>query len=576
MSPTERIFPSQTGRVLRPPVPPVAPTRSRRSQLDRSSLGTAAGTLVSRLTGLARLVVVAYALGGQHLGDAFNLANNTPNMIHDLVLGGVLAATFVPVFVDRLTTRSAAEAEESIAAVISLSFVILVVATVVFELLAPAVIDLYTFGASTAPGERALAVDLLRYFIPQLLCYGAISLWSAVLATRDRFGAVGFAPVWNNVLSIIVLGIFAAVAAGHVSIVEVSRHRGLVALLGIGTTAAVAAQALALVPSMRRAGVRLRFLWRPRDPAIRLIASLSGWTLGFVAANQLAVFVILAMEVHLGAGGVSAYTYAFTFFQLPFGVVAVSIVNVITPDLARSFSRGRLDELGQRFGVGTRQILALVLPATVGYLLLAQPIVSLLIGHGAETPHDAHLTSSTLVMFALGLPSFCVYFLVIRAFQAMQDTRTAFVLYVLENATNILAAVLLYRPLGVRGLALGYSIAYTVAALVALAVLRERLGTIGGRAMLASCVRSLALSLVMAFVVALVAAVLGTGNNVIGFFGLVASVAAGALVYVGGAGLAGTVGAWQTARRQQPPPADSEPEGRGGVGGGRARHSRRH
>ncbi len=456
----------------------------RRGADNRSTLATAAGTAVSRVTGLLRLVMVAYALGGGRLADAFNLANNTPNMIHDLVLGGVLAATFVPVFVDRLARFPAAQAERSIAAVITASLLLLIGATAVFELAAPVIIDLYTLGSAT-PGEHALAVTLLRWFAPQLLCYGVISLISALLATRHRFAAVGLAPVANNLVATGVLAAFAALAGHHPTVAQVNANPHLVVLLGLGTTLGVAVQALCLLPSLRRAGLSLRPVLELRDPAVRTIVQLAGWTLGFVAANQIAVFVVLALEFHTGPGGVSAYTYAYTFFQLPFGVVAVSVVNVATPALARLYSEGRLRELGMRFGLGARQVLALVLPSAVGYLVLARQIVPLVIGHGAERAAQASTTAATLAMFALGLPGFCIFLLAIRAFQAMQDTRTAFVLYVLENGTNILAALLLYRtPLGVRGLALAYSIAYTLAALVALAVLRERLGTIGGRSTL--------------------------------------------------------------------------------------------
>jgi putative peptidoglycan lipid II flippase len=531
-----------------PPSQAVVTTR-RRAEQDRSALATAAGTAVSRITGLLRLVVVAYALGGGRLGDAFNLANNTPNMIHDLVLGGILAATFVPVFVDRLARVSAEQAERSIAAVITASVVLLVVATVVFELAAPAIIDAYTVG-STSPAERALAVTLLRWFAPQLLCYGAISLISALLATRHRFAAVGIAPVANNLVATGVLAAFAAAAGRGASVAGTSAHGSWVVLLGLGTTLGVAVQALCLLPSLYRAHIRLRPVWAPRDPAVRSILQLSGWTLGFVAANQIAVFVVLALEFHTGPGGVSAYTYAYTFFQLPFGVVAVSVVNVATPALARLYSEGRWRALGGRLGVAARQVLALVLPAAVGYLVLARQIVPLVIRHGAEGAGSASTTAATLAMFALGLPGFCIYLLAIRTFQAMQDTRTAFVLYMLENGTNILVALLLYRtPLGVRGLALAYSVAYTLAALAALAVLRERLGTIGGRSTARAMLRSLVLSLLMAAAVAFVASLVGGGDGLLGWAHLIAAVLTGAVVYLGGAGLAAAARAWQTSRR---------------------------
>jgi putative peptidoglycan lipid II flippase len=536
---------------MSPSVPTgVTSTRSRSARLARASFGTGIGTVASRLTGVARLIVLAYAIGGLRLADAFNLANNTPNMIHDLVLGGVLAATFVPVFVERLSTKPEHEANESISAVVSLALVILVAATAVFVLAAPLLITLFTFGKAT-PQEHSVAVELLRMFAPQLLFYGAISLMAAVLATRDRFGAVGVVPVVNNVIGIIVFALFATIAR-HASVDYVEHHQGLVYLLGIGTTLGVAVQAACLVPSMRRAHTHVRFLWRPRDPAVRTIVSLSGWTFGFVIANQLALFIVLALEFHVGPGAVSAYTYAYTFFQFPFAVVATSIINVASPDLARLSTRHEWRRVGQRFGVATKQVLALVLPSMVGYLLLARLAVGLLIEHGQEGSHAANLTSSVLELFALGLPGYCVFFLATRTFQALQDTRTAFVMYVIENGLNVLFAFLLYKPLGVRGLALAYSIAYTVAAVITVVVLRERLGTIGGRAMMRATGRFILLSGVMAFVVAIVLAFIGTGLGAFGWLRLFVAVAAGGVAYVGSAGLAATLSSWQTARRRAP------------------------
>ena len=551
------------------------PARSRRAQLDRASLGTAAGTLLSRLSGLVRLVVLAAALGGAGLANAFNLANNTPNMIHDLVLGGILAATFVPVFVERLATRSPREADESISAVVTLALAVLAAATVLLAIFAPLVVDAYTSGAAAAtPAARDVAVELLRWFAPQVFFYGVVSLVSAVLATRDRFAVVGLVPVLNNLVGIAVFAAFAVVAhhlavGGTVPVSALRHDQGLVTLLGLGTTLGVVVQALALLPSLLRSGARLRLVWRPRDPAVRTIVSLSGWTFGFVVANQVAVFVLLALQYHLGGGAVSAYTYAYQFFVFPFAVVAVSVINVASPDMARAWAAGAPGTMGDRFATATRQTLALILPATVGYLVLARPAMVLLIQHGAESHRATELTAQVLALFSLGLPGFCVFLLATRAFQAMQDTRTAFVCYVLENGLNILVAVLLYHPLGVRGLALSYSIAYTVAALVAVAVLRERLGRVGGRALLVSSARSLVLSLAMAVAVAVVSALLGAGTGIAGWAKLLATVATGGVVYLGGAGAAASLSSWQTSRR-------ARHEGRSQPRGVHARHPRRH
>lgn len=583
MSDPPRSFPTPTRRSPGPSppagrarrAPPGGPGVGRPAQLDRASVFTAAGTLLSRLSGLVRLVVLAGALGGASLATGFNLANNTPNMVHDLVLGGVLAATFVPVFVDRLASRSRDEAVESISAVVTLALVVLVTTSVLLAVLAPQVVGAYTAGAAAAsPPARAVAVELLRWFAPQVFFYGAVSLMSAVLATRDRFAVVGIVPVLNNVVSVGVLVAFAVASrhlavAGTVPIAAVRHDQGLVTLLGLGTTLGVAVQAVALVPSMRRCGIRLRLVWRPGDPAVRTIVALSGWTFGFVAANQVAVFVVLALEYHLGGGSVSAYTYAYQFFVFPFAVVAVSVINVASPDMARSWASGDVTLMGKQFARATRQTLALVLPAAIGYLLLARPAMVLLLQHGAEHHADAELTASVLAMFALGLPGFSVFFLATRAFQAMQDTRTAFVCYALENGTNVLLAFVLYTPLGVRGLALAYSVAYTLAAIVALAVLRERIGRIGGRALLLGAGRAVILSLVMAFAVALASALLGDGTGLVGWAKLVAEVLTGALVYLGGAGAAGSLSAWQTSRR-------TRHGGRSQARGARARSPGRH
>lgn len=514
---------------------------SRRSVLARASMRTAGGTVLSRVTGLARLVMIAAVLGQGHVADAFNLANTTPNIIHDLVLGGVLAATFVPVFIDRLAIHQRKRAEESISSVLTLSVMLLGIATVLFEIAAPWIVDLYTLGGSTQISHQ-LVVTLLRYFAPQLFLYGIISLITAVLATQDRFVAVGFAPIVNNVISIGVLALLAALERQPST--TLSAHPGYVALLGLGTTAGVVFQALVLLPSLRRCGVRIRYRFDPRDAALGQILSLSGWTFGIVATNQIAVFLILALA-YRSAGphgsGVSAYIYAYTFFQFPFGVAAASIVNVATPDLARAWAARDLALVGQRFGVAVRQVLAVILPATVGYLVLARPAVTLFISHGAESASEAQTTASILVMFAIGLPAFCVFFLAVRTFQAMQDTRAAFLCYSVENGVNIVVALAIYKRLGVEGLALSYSVAYGIGVVVALIVLRARLGTIGGRSLAEAATRATALSLLMALVVAAVAAATGTATGIVGWVKLLFAVGAGLAVYFVGAGVAGTL-----------------------------------
>jgi putative peptidoglycan lipid II flippase len=166
--------------------PPMNPPRGRRSSLVGATAGMAVGTALSRVTGVIKLIVLVYAIGDQWFADGYNLANNTPNMIHDIVLGGVLSATFVPVFVDRLSTRKGPEAWRAISAVTTMTITLLAVASVVFWFAVPEIINIYTVANHTAqaPQQRAEAVTLLKWFVPQLAFYGLISLFTALLNAR--------------------------------------------------------------------------------------------------------------------------------------------------------------------------------------------------------------------------------------------------------------------------------------------------------------------------------------------------------------------------------------------------------
>ena len=540
---------------------PAQPVRRADSRAGRArpGLGTATayvavGTLVSRVTGLLRILVAIYALGYSSLSDSFNLANNTPNIVHDLVLGGILTATFVPVFVARLATRPEKEAAESISAVLTLAGVLLVAATLVFFISAPFIIDLYTVG-SHGPAiatERHVATSLLRLFSPQLLAYGAISLITAVLNAARRFSAPAFTPILNNVVAIGILLAFAAIGHTH-SLTQVQHDHHLLLLLGLGTTLGVVLQAVALIPSLLTCGLRVRLRWRPDDPAVREILRLSGWTFGFVVGNQVAVFVVSAVAVSIGAATLTAYTYASTFFQLPFGIVAVSVMTTIAPVLSSRFAKGDTAGFADQFGLGLRRTLAGVIPAVVGYLLLARPAISLISLGAGSTHHSsgAHLTGTMLELLALGLPGFCVYLLAILAFQTMRDTRTPFFLYLLENGLNIALALGLRHTLGGRGLALSLAIAYSVSAVAALIVLRARVGGLGGFVVARYVARTVVCSLVMAFAVALVLAGVGSDQGPGLLERVIAAVIAGVIAYALAAGLAGSFVDWQTSKRRR-------------------------
>jgi putative peptidoglycan lipid II flippase len=460
--------------------------------LRTSATYSAVGTTISRLTGLLRIVALAWALGQSPLADAFNLANVTPNMLYDIVLGGILSATFIPVFIDHLTNRNEEEAFRSISAVLTASAVVLLGTSVLAWLLAPDLITALTAQDTTSHArllgqvvaERAVATTLLRWFVLQVAAYGFFALAGALLNTRRRFVAVAWGPIVNNVVCIGVLIWFGLWTHNGATLSSVSSHRDQLVLLGLGTSMGVILQCLTLLPSLRAARLGLlRWHWDLRDAALRRVLHLSSWTFGFVVANQVAQYVVVVLAgTASGADPVSSYTYAYAFLQMPYGVVAVTIMSVVAPDLAQRWSTGNRAAFTSRLSTGLRAMLALILPAAVGMLLLAKPAVALILGHGHSTPADTAVTGASLAMFALGLPGFCTYLYVVRVLQSMQRTKVAFFLYLVENAINVALAVALVGPLGVRGLALSLSVAYSVGAVLGLAVLRRWFGPLGSPA----------------------------------------------------------------------------------------------
>jgi putative peptidoglycan lipid II flippase len=538
----------------------------------------AVGTSLSRLTGVIRIVALAYALGtSTRLADAYNLANTIPNIIHDIVLGGVVSATFIPVFVQRLTTRTDDEAWESISAVTSVTLIVIAVASVVFLLLTPFIIDATTAlnHSAQAAQDRRVATELLLLFVPQLAGYGFISLGTALLNSRRRFGAPMFSAIANNVVLIAVL-FYYAVTVQHASrsIGGLAHDRGQLLLIGLGTTAGVIAQAVLMVPSLRRAGLHLT--WRPdfHHEAVRTILRLSGWTFGLVMANQIALLVILTLAGH-AQGAVSAYTYAWTFFQLPYGVVAVSVMSATAPELTAHWSRGDLDAFRRRMATGLRTTMAIVIPAAAGELILARPLVALLLAHGATTVNDTVPTATSLALLAIGLPGFCVFLYAVRVLQSVQDLRSAFWLYVLENGVNVVAAVILIGPLGVvRGIALSITIGYSVAAGAALVHLRTRVHGLDGDLVITPLVH-----VTLATAALVVGAALGSNfsatETVVGLFlRVVAGTVAGGGAFILTAGLLGSRGRQPGPRpprdRPHPPhgPPESPPRGRRTRSGG--------
>ncbi len=470
------------------------------SSLVKSNLTVATGTALSRVTGLLRVMVFAYVIGQEALADSYKIANETPNIVYDLLLGGVLSATLVPLFASFLGTDEEEPDDHATNVVITIATTLMVVITVLAVALAPLIFRLYSLNVTDEIDVdlfREVGTTLTRIFLIQILFYGLTGVANAYLNSRRRFFVAAWSPILPNLIIIVTLLSLPGAGDTPWGLDDVLTDDRLRWTLGLGATAGIAAMALAVVPAMVAAGLRFRPAFEWRHPAVRKLLVLSVWTIGFVAANQVALLVVRNLALGEGPGIAASYFDAFTWFVLPHGLLAVSIATTFQPEMARSVVRKDRRGFIDQTSTGVRLIVLLTLPAAAGMFVLREPVIGLM-QRGQFDAADAFNTSRALAGLSVGLVGFSVYLFVLRGFYAHQDTRTPFVLNVGENLLNIVLALVLVGRWGVLGLGLAYAAAYLLSAFWALTVLRDKVPGFSVRAVLGSLWKMLLAAILMA------------------------------------------------------------------------------
>ena len=468
---------------------------SRTRALLGPSTVMATGTVVSRITGIARDIALAAALGFYLVSDAYSLGNSLPTIIYILVVGGALNAVFIPQLVRRMEKDDDggnAYADR----LITLTGSVLLGLSILAVVAAPWIVDLYT-PADYPQSQYDLAVAFARLCLPQIFFYGAYTMLSQVLNARGTFGAPMFAPIANNVVAITTFVLF-IIVAGTSAAADGALTTGQVLLLGIGTTAGVVVQAAILVPVLGRAGYR----WRPRfdwkGQGLGKAAKLAGWTVGLVLVNQITYIVItrLAAQANVDAAasgataaGITTYQKAHLVFMLPHSVITISIVTALLPALSRLAHEGKLKEVGEDVAGAMRLVAALVVPIAAMLFVLGSDVSVLLFGYGAATTDQAAVMGDVVSIFMIGLVPFTLFYVLLRGFYAMEDTRTPFVVTVIFSVIMLALVLWLFAfltDLGVTsaggpqiaGIALGYVLAYWCGFVVLWWWLAHRLGSL--------------------------------------------------------------------------------------------------
>ncbi|MEU7068665.1 murein biosynthesis integral membrane protein MurJ [Streptomyces narbonensis] len=458
---------------------PAVPKKAAAPSALRSGAFMAAGSLVSRATGFVRAAVVAAALGAAAVADGYAVGNSVPTIIYTLLLGGALNAVFVP----ELVKAAKEHADGGVAytdRLLTLCALALTALTAAAVFAAPLIVDTYT---DYAGEQREMTVAFARACLPQIFFLGLFTLLGQVLNARGRFGAMMWTPVLNNVVVVAVFGLFLVVGDGG------ELTPGETALLGWGTTAGIALQALALLPSLRAAGFR----WRPRldlrGSGLAAPLRSAGWLVLLVLTNQAAYWVTTWLATSsgtetTGGSGLAGYNNAYLLWAVPHGIVTVSLVTALLPRMSAAAADGDLAGVRRDVAYAQRTSAAAVVPAACALLALAVPLMTVVFRYGATDGDDIRAMSWILMAFAPGLVALSGQYVCTRAFYALRDTRTPFFLNLVIAGLNAGLSLAAYHYLpahwAVAGMAAAYSLALWAGWALTAYVLGRRLrGTAG-------------------------------------------------------------------------------------------------
>jgi putative peptidoglycan lipid II flippase len=455
-------------------------------QVVRALSSISGATLASRVLGFLRDMVVALYFGAGPVTDAFFVAYRIPNTLRRLLAEGALSTAVVPVFAEYAETRGPLEFRRLLRAMAGGALLALGVTTLIGIAFAPWIVRVIAPGFLDSPGQADLTVLLTRLMFPYLLLVGLAALAMGALNTHGRFFAAALGPAIANV------GIIAGVLL-------LARHLNPAILsVAVGVLAGGLGHLFVLMPSLWRAGLLVAPSLELGHPAMGRVARLMLPAVFGLAAVQVTVFVNTLLASLLPAGSVSFLYYADRIMEFPLGVFGIALASASLPAMARQAAVGDTAGVLGTLNFSLRLAIFITVPATVGLVLLREPIVRVLIERGQFGPADTVATGQALLWYAVGLIGFSAARIAAQAFYALGVPGTAVKLGLLSVAANVVAAILLMQPLAHGGLALASSIgAYVNVGLLLLAA-RSRYGRLGGRALLKSVGRTSAASLPLA------------------------------------------------------------------------------
>ncbi len=458
---------------------------------EEKSISKAAGivglcTLLSRVLGLVRDIVVATLFGSGMAADAFFVAFRIPNLLRRLFAEGSLTIAFIPVFTEYLATRSKQEAFDLARTVLTVLSLILVIVTLLGVLGAPWIVRIQAFGFETGGDRYELTVLLTRITFPYIFLISIVAFFMGVLNSLRRFAAPAAAPVFLNI---------GMIGAAYF----ISPHCPEPVMgLAIGVLIGGVLQVVVQIPWLLKEGLRIFPRWDPSHPALRRIGLLMLPAIFGAAVYQLNQFVGTLLASFLPEGSISWLYYADRLVQFPLGVFAITVSTVALPSLSTQAAKKEEAGFARTLSHSLRLVFFVTIPSMAGLIILREPIVMVLFERGAFDSVSTAMTSAALFYYVLGLWAFSGIRVLVSAFYAVQDTKTPVRVAVVALVANAAFSLLLMGPMRHAGLALSLSLASTLQFCVLVVMLRRKIRNFRLRSLVAAACRCTAAALLMA------------------------------------------------------------------------------
>jgi putative peptidoglycan lipid II flippase len=442
-------------------------------------------TLISRVLGLLRDMALAYAFGATLVADAFYVAFRIPNLLRRLVAEGSLTVAFVPIYTEYLK-KSRKQAYEVLSIVFTCLSILLAVIVILGILFAPWIVKLIAYGFETDPSKFDLTVYLTRIMFPYIFLISLVALAMGALNSLKRFAAPAASPILLNLAiifgALFLKNFFYEPTAG----------------VAIGVLIGGIAQLCLQMPYLKKEGMLPRFNFNWRHPALKNLGLMMLPSAYGAAIYQINVLVITLLASFLPHGSVSYLWYADRVSEFPLGIFAIAVATATLPTLSDNIADKDTAAFKNTANFGLRMAFLIDIPAAAGLFILSVPIVHILFERGEFTPHAAAATAGALQMFALGIPFVSGVRNLVPAFFALRSPKTPVAVATLALVSNAVLALILMKPLLHVGLALAMACSAIINFTILLYLFRRKIGTIGGKKLLFSVLRTLAATAGMA------------------------------------------------------------------------------